>query len=100
MSFSKSARKVANGITPVKDKREKRTSNEIDTTVVNTLHSAWTPKKGGVLNTQVTSNFYLILLYSLVETRPVDHSILSYISVFEDIHLYQERDSLLLELHL
>ncbi|KAL5248726.1 hypothetical protein ACHWQZ_G017795 [Mnemiopsis leidyi] len=53
MSFSKSARKVSNGITPVKDKREKRTSNEIDTTVVNTLHSAWTPKKGGVLNTQL-----------------------------------------------
>ena len=53
MSFSKSARKVANGITPVKIKGERRTSNEIDATVVNTLHSAWTPKKGGVLNSQV-----------------------------------------------
>ncbi|XP_063690971.1 uncharacterized protein LOC134823447 isoform X2 [Bolinopsis microptera] len=53
MSFSKSARKVVKGITPVKIKGERRTSNEIDTTVVNTLHSAWTPKKGGVLNSQL-----------------------------------------------
>ena len=88
MSFSKSARKVVKGITPVKIKGERRTSNEIDTTVVNTLHSAWTPKKGGVLNSQV-----LIFIYKIsFRLSVIDHSInspigplinLSYFLVFE-----------------
>ena len=64
MSFSKSTRKVSNGIKTVKVNRERRTSNEIDTTVVNTLHSAWTPKKGGVLNTQVIT--IIITIFSIL----------------------------------
>ena len=73
MSFARSERKVATGITPKKVKGESRNDSEIENTVKNTLHSAWTPTKGGTLNNQVRSSHYLsffIIPISLLKFEP------------------------------